>query len=99
MNDFAQVTEVLNLPTARYFQLHRWRDRDADKGGIIELEPADLRRLRDGAALEFDELDPATEVTELLDGPYLVVDFDPLFDDDDYCDPWVETGEPEPESV
>ena len=99
MNDAARVAEVLNLPTARCFQLHRWPDRDADRGGIIELEPADLRRLMDGAALKFDDLDPSTDTTELLDGPYLVVDFDPLLDDDDYCDPWVETGELEPETV
>ena len=99
MKDAAQISEVLNLRTPRYFKLHRWPDRDADKGGIIELEPADLRRLMDGAALEFDDLDPTTDATELLDGPYLVADIEPLFDDDDYCSPWVETGEPEPEVV
>ena len=54
-----------------------------------------MRRLMDGSALEFDDLDPTTDATELVDGPYMVVDVDPLFDDDD-CDPWVETGEPEP---
>ena len=99
MNDAARIAQVLNLPTARHFKLHRWPDRDSDKGGILELQPADLRRLMDGNALRFEDLDPATDATELLDGPYLVIDLDALFDDDDNPYPWDETGEPEPDAI
>ena len=58
-------------------KLHRWPGLYADKGGIIELEPADERQLMDGAALEINDLDPTTDATELVDGPYLVVDVGP----------------------
>ena len=99
MNDAAQVEHVLGLPTARYFQLHRWPDKDSDKGSIIHVEPTDLRQLMDGASLGLDDLDPPADATELLDGPYLVIDTESVFNDDEDADPWDECGDPEPEVV
>ena len=99
MSDATQIEQVLDLPTARHFQLHGWPDRDSDKGGIIHLEPADLRQLMDGATLQSDDLDPATDVAELLDGPYLVVDDESIFDNGNDVDPWDDSRDPEPEVV
>lgn len=80
--DATQIEQVLNLPPARHFQLHRWPDNDSHKGGIIHVEPADLRQLVDGASLGLDDLDPPADATELLDGPYLVIDTESVIDDE-----------------
>ncbi len=98
MKDATQIEQVLNLPPARYFQLHRWPDKDSHKGGIIHVEPADLRQLTDGTSLGLDDLDPPADATELLDGPYLVIDTESVIDDEG-ADAWDECGDPVPEVV